>query len=78
MAKQVKREQGFNALEAGEKLARLKKLVVELQREIPAESEHLERIGELAAELNKAVLDLDVRVAPKLIGKEAALLPVMY
>jgi hypothetical protein len=74
----AKRKKGLNALEAGEKIARLKKLVVELQREIPAESEQLERIGELAAELNKAVLDLDVRVAPKLIGKEAALLPVMY
>jgi hypothetical protein len=76
MAKRKKK--GLNALEAGEKLARLKKLVVELQHEIPAETEHLRRIEELATELNKAVLDLDMRVAPKLIGKEAALLPVMY
>lgn len=74
----AKARRGLNALQAGEKIARLKRLVVELQAEIPAETEQLQRIEELAAELNKAVLDLDTRVAPKLIGKEAALLPVMY
>jgi|GEM_PF-5283908 len=71
-------EKGLNALETGEKIARLKKLVLELQREIPPDTKEMVRIAELAAELNKQIVDLDVRVAPKLIGKEAALLPVMY
>jgi hypothetical protein len=74
----TKQKKGLDALEAGEKLARLRKIVVELQHEIPEETDQLQRIGALATELNRAVLDLDTRVAPKLIGKEAALLPVMY
>ena len=74
----TKRADGLNALQAGERIAKLKTLVLELQREIPHDTEELRRIGELAAELNKAIVEIDVRVAPKLIGKEAALLPVMY
>lgn len=71
-------EKGLDAIEAGEKIARLKKAVLQLQREIPADTRDLKPIAELAAEINKRIVELDVRVAPKLIGKEAALLPVMY
>lgn len=72
------KKKGLDALQAGEKLARLKSLIVELQKEIPADTQDLQKIQKLAEELNKEILNLDVRVAPKLVGKDAALLPVMY
>jgi hypothetical protein len=69
---------GLNCLEAGDKLARLKQLALELRREIPANMKQLKRVEEISLELNEEIIKLDVQVAPKLIGKEAALLPVMY
>jgi hypothetical protein len=66
---------GLNANQARHKLNRLKRIATALNDEaIGRESENLRKI---AAELSAEVLQLEERVAPKLVGKDAALLPVL-
>jgi len=69
---------GMNALEAGEKLSQLRRLASELRAGVPAGVPQLAEIDKLAEQLVKEVIELDVKVAPKLYGEDAARLPVLH
>jgi hypothetical protein len=73
--KPQERSTGLTADQARHKLNRLKRIATALNDE--ATGKETERLRKIAAELSAEVLQLEERVAPKLVGKDAALMPVL-